>query len=186
MQAHLSSDHPPSTPSPSISFDDFAWAVEPVLSPIKADKEADEVTINAPWVIHFKNGDVSIAPLTDDTQLEISATDLDQGDDVLVVFDLHAPGITDKSTLTDAQQKRTLRKRKVRVVSPFVRSGGVTLHQAGAPARAGADDELMMYWSLSGSENKTGRRSQSGQQTLAFTAGDASVGTLHLHWENNR
>lgn len=166
--------------------DDAPWAAEPVLAPFEEAADADGVAFNVPWLVHFRGGDVAIEPLSEGTEARITASELDGGDDVLVVFDLRAPGITDKASQTDAQQRRALRKRKVRVISPFVRSGGVTLHQAGAPARNGADDELMMYWSLSGSENKTGRRSPSGEQTLAFTAGERTVGTLRLHWDNDR
>jgi hypothetical protein len=185
MPAVQPTDVPP-LPLALIPADDAPWTVAPVLAPGRGDEADDQVAINAPWLVHFKGGEVAIHALDEHSEAHIAASELDAGDDLLVVFDLHAPGITDKASQTDAQQKRALRKRKVRVVSPFVRSGGITLHPAGNPARAGADEELMMYWSLSGSENKTGRRSPSGQQTLAFTAGDRTLGTLRLHWDNDR
>ena len=169
-----------------VALEDAPWTIAPVLRPARGEEEDDQVGFNTPWLVHFKDGAASVQPLGDGTEAHVTASELDAGHDLLVVFDLHAPGISDKTSSTDTQQKRALRKRKVRVVSPFVRSGGITLHTAGRPARSGADDELMMYWSLSGSENKTGRRSSSGAQTLAFTAGERTVGTLRLHWDNDR
>lgn len=156
------------------------------LAPVDPPSRAKDTALNEPWVVEFRKGDVLVRPLGEVRNVSISAEDLAAGDDVLVVVDLFARGVTDvdRDEKTEARMKRELRKLAVRVESELIKNGSVTLHDGGA---SGDDDhDALLYWSLSSPENKTGRRSESGTYPLKLLVGKRSLGSLKLKWLNER
>jgi|GEM_PF-1993479 len=157
------------------------------LAPVAPPDSKRDVSTNEPWLVEFRDGEVVSRRLADVRSVSFNRTALKGGDDLYVVFDLFAKGKTEDLVYDEDNTKRLLRRLKVRVESDFVRNGSSTLAMSEPQAAENDDkaDSCLVYWSLSQSVNKTGRRSMDDSNTLRFFVGNKRVGSFRLKWTND-